>query len=168
MRQPPCRTCRTMWHDSKKPRPRALVGKTYNVDTPLGKAFITVNENGGDQPFEVFINTAKAGSETAAVSEAIGRMISYILRIASPVEPLNRLREVVRQLGGIGGGRSLGFGPNRVRSLPDGVGQVIDMYLREKDGLAETVGEEKIRGNGGNPLIAGNGQRTRAAHAQDR
>jgi ribonucleoside-diphosphate reductase alpha chain len=138
-----------LWHDSKKPRPRALVGKTYNVDTPLGKAFITVNENGGDQPFEVFINTAKAGSETAAVSEAIGRMISYILRIASPVEPLNRLREVVRQLGGIGGGRSLGFGPNRVRSLPDGVGQVIDMYLREKDGLAGTVTEEKANGNGG-------------------
>lgn len=137
--------------DSKKPRPRALVGKTYNVDTPLGKAFITVNENGGDQPFEVFINTAKAGSETAAVSEAIGRMISYILRIASPVEPLSRLREVVRQLGGIGGGRSLGFGRNRVRSLPDGVGQVIDMYLREKDGLTETVGEEKAPGNGGNP-----------------
>ena len=138
-----------LWHDSKKPRPRALVGKTYNVDTPLGKAFITVNENGGDQPFEVFINTAKAGSETAAVSEAIGRMISYILRIASPVEPLNRLREVVRQLGGIGGGRSLGFGPNRVRSLPDGVGQVIDMYLREKDGLADIVGDEKAGGNGG-------------------
>jgi len=137
-----------LWHDSKKPRPRALVGKTYNVDTPLGKAFITVNENGGDQPFEVFINTAKAGSETAAVSEAIGRMISYILRIASPVEPLNRLREVVRQLSGIGGGRSLGFGPNRVRSLPDGVGQVIDMYLREKDGLLDTA-EEKASGNGG-------------------
>jgi ribonucleoside-diphosphate reductase alpha chain len=119
------------------------------VDTPLGKAFITVNENGGDQPFEVFINTAKAGSETAAVSEAIGRMISYILRIASPVEPLNRLREVVRQLSGIGGGRSLGFGPNRVRSLPDGVGQVIDMYLREKDGLLDPPIEEKTNGNGG-------------------
>jgi hypothetical protein len=29
------------------------------------------------QPFEVFISTAKAGSETAAVSEAIGRLISY-------------------------------------------------------------------------------------------
>jgi ribonucleoside-diphosphate reductase alpha chain len=82
---------------------------------------VTVNENGGDQPFEVFINTAKAGSETAAVSEAIGRMISYLLRLASPVEPLSRLREVVSQLSGIGGGRSLGFGPNRVRSLPDGV-----------------------------------------------
>ena len=141
-----------LWHDSKKPRPRALVGKTYNVETPLGKAFITVNENGGDQPFEVFINTAKAGSETAAVSEAIGRMISYILRIASPVEPLNRLREVVRQLSGIGGGRSLGFGPNRVRSLPDGVGQVIEMYLREKDGVKDNPAEGKVPGNGGHLL----------------
>jgi len=140
---------RTLWHDNKKPRPRALTGKTFNVDTPLGKAFITVNENGGEQPFEVFINTAKAGSETAAVSEAIGRMISYILRLASPVAPLDRLREVVRQLGGIGGGRSLGFGPNRVRSLPDGVGQVIDLYLREKDGLVDEPHEEKSNGNGG-------------------
>jgi ribonucleoside-diphosphate reductase alpha chain len=138
-----------IWHDSKKPRPRALTGRTFNVDTPLGKAFITVNENGGEQPFEVFINTAKAGSETAAVSEAIGRMISYILRLASPVAPLDRLREVVRQLGGIGGGRSLGFGPNRVRSLPDGVGQVIDLYLREKDGLADDPPDEKSNGNGG-------------------
>ena len=117
------------WHESKKPRPRTLVGSTYSVETPLGKAFITVNQNGGGHPFEVFINTAKAGSETAAVSEAIGRLISYVLRLASPIPPRERLAEVVRQLSGIGGGRSLGFGPNRVRSLPDGVGQVLDEYL---------------------------------------
>jgi len=141
-----------LWHGSKKPRPRALIGRTYNVETPLGKAFITVNENGGDQPFEVFINTAKAGSETAAVSEAIGRLISYILRLASPVAPLDRMREIVRQLTGIGGGRSLGFGPNRVRSLPDGVGQVVEMYLREKDGVKEIPDEEKVPGNGGHLL----------------
>jgi ribonucleoside-diphosphate reductase alpha chain len=51
------------WKDAKKPRPRILKGYTYSIETPLGKAFITINENGGDQPFEVFINTAKAGSE---------------------------------------------------------------------------------------------------------
>ncbi len=117
------------WQASKKPRPRQLTGSTYRVETPLGKAFVTVNENGGGQPFEVFINTAKAGSETAAVSEAIGRLISYILRLASPIPPRERLSEVVRQLSGIGGSRSLGFGPNRVRSLPDGVGQALDEYL---------------------------------------
>jgi ribonucleoside-diphosphate reductase alpha chain len=137
----------TIWHGTKKPRPKALAGKTYNIDTPVGKAFITINENGGDQPFEAFINTAKAGSEIAAVSEAIGRLISYILRMASPIAPLDRLREVVVQLSGIGGGRSLGFGINRVRSLPDGIGQVLEGYLNSKDGI---VAEEvKSNGNGG-------------------
>jgi ribonucleoside-diphosphate reductase alpha chain len=140
-----------IWHESKKPRPRALTGRTFNVDTPLGKAFITINENGGTQPFEVFINTAKAGSETAAVSEAIGRLISYILRLASPIAPTERMREIVRQLVGIGGGRSLGFGPNRIRSLPDGVGRVLDDYLNEKDGLTAPVSEKK-NGNGGHTL----------------
>src|SRR6185295_17638128 len=96
--------------DTKKPRPRSLTGKTFSVETPAGKAFITINENGGEQPFEAFINTAKAGSETAAVSEAIGRLISYILRMTSPIKQTDRLREIVRQLTGIGGGRSLGFG----------------------------------------------------------
>jgi ribonucleoside-diphosphate reductase alpha chain len=122
-----------IWHENKKPRPRSLKGYTYNINTPLGKAFVTINENGGEQPFEAFINTAKAGSDTAAVSEAIGRLISYILRLASPIAPRDRLREVVRQLSGIGGGRSLGFGPNRVRSLPDGVAQILDEYLQESE-----------------------------------
>jgi len=127
----------TLWHDTKKPRPRSLHGYTYSIGTPMGKAFVTINENGGDQPFEVFVNTSKAGSETAAVSEAIGRLISYILRLSSPVEPLERLDEIVRQLSGIGGGRSLGFGPNRVRSLPDGISQALREYLEERQTSAQ-------------------------------
>ena len=130
-----------LWHDTKKPRPRYLPGFTYSIETPLGKAFVTINENGGSQPFEIFINTAKAGSDTAAVSEAIGRLCSYTLRISSMVEPVQRLRDMVSQLGGIGGGRSLGFGPKRVRSLPDGVSQVLEEYLKEREErLAEKNG----------------------------
>ena len=131
----PAATC-LAWR-ARKPRPRSLRGSTYSIETPLGKAFVTINENGGGQPFEVFVNTAKAGSDTAAVSEAIGRLISYILRLASPVEARARLQEVFRQLAGIGGGRSLGFGPNRVRSLPDGVARVLDEYLTERDEFSE-------------------------------
>jgi ribonucleoside-diphosphate reductase alpha chain len=143
-----------IWHETKKPRPRALKGNTYSIDTPLGKAFVTVNRNGGDQPFEVFINTSKAGSETAAVSEAIGRLVSYILRLASPIAPKNRLEEVVRQLIGIGGGRSLGFGPNRVRSLPDGVGQVLAEYLRDSDmDDPERPGFGQGNGNGHHDMV---------------
>jgi len=136
-----------LWHDTKKPRPRKLPGYTYSVGTPVGKAFITINENGGSQPFEVFISTSKAGSETAAVSEAIGRLMSYLLRLASPVAPRERLKEIVNQLQGIGGGRSMGFGPNRVRSLPDGVSQAISEYLLDREGRAEDS-PEAAGGNG--------------------
>jgi ribonucleoside-diphosphate reductase alpha chain len=121
----------TLWPESKKPRPQLLPGKTYRIGTPSGTTYITVNENGGNQPFEVFIHTSKAGSETNAVAEATGRLLSYILRLSSPVSPRERLVEVVRQLIGIGGGRSLGFGPNRVLSLPDGIAQSLDRYLNE-------------------------------------
>jgi len=118
-----------LWKEAKRPRPTRLEGCTYQVNTPLGKAFVTVNQNGGGQPFEAFINTSKAGSETAAVSEALGRLISYVLRVDSPILPRDRLAEIVRQLAGIGGGRPFGFGPNRVLSLPDGVARALAEYL---------------------------------------
>ncbi|HSV86795.1 MAG TPA: adenosylcobalamin-dependent ribonucleoside-diphosphate reductase, partial [Levilinea sp.] len=142
-----------IWHETKKPRPRSLPGYTYSVDTPLGKAFITINENGGNQPFEVFINTAKAGSETAAVSEAIGRLISYILRLASPVEPVKRLHEVMRQLQGIGGGRTLGFGPNRVRSLADGVSQVLEGFLEGRAERLQDAAQPESNTSSGNGAV---------------
>jgi ribonucleoside-diphosphate reductase alpha chain len=118
---------------SKKPRPRKLRGETYRIGTPLGTAFITINVNGGDQPFEVFLNVGKAGSDTAAVAEALGRIMSLVLRLPSPMSPTDRLKMVVDQLAGIGGGRSLGVGPNRVRSLPDGISQALAEYLASVD-----------------------------------
>ena len=122
-----------------RPRPHCLEGKTYRLGTPLGTAYIAINANGDDEPFEVFLNVGKAGSDTAAVAEAIGRLISLILRIPSPLSATRRLKQVIRQLKGIGGGRPLGFGRDRVRSLPDGVAQVLAEHL----GLMEPPGEEK-------------------------
>ncbi|MGC9349696.1 MAG: adenosylcobalamin-dependent ribonucleoside-diphosphate reductase [Anaerolineae bacterium] len=114
-----------------RPRPRSLRGVTYQAQTPLGTAYVTLNTNGMDQPFEVFLNVGKAGSDTAAVAEAIGRLISLTLRLPSPLEPRERLEEIVEQLSGIGGRRPMGFGHNRVLSLPDGVASVLENYLHE-------------------------------------
>jgi ribonucleoside-diphosphate reductase alpha chain len=147
-----------VWNKTKKPRPRALTGRTYNVDTPVGKAFITINENGVGQPFEVFLNTAKAGSETAAVSEAIGRLLSYILRLASPVVPRKRLQEIHRQLKGIGGTRSSGFGKNRISSLPDGVAKVIGEYLDSTTEEHEPSVEEGQKKTNGKDAQEGSSQ----------
>ncbi len=115
--------------EPRKPRPAVLYGTTYRTPTPLGTAYITVNENGNRLPFEVFANVGKAGSDTAAVAEAIGRLISLILRMPSPLNPQERLVEVIDQLAGIGGQRPMGFGPNRVRSLPDAVAQILARHI---------------------------------------
>lgn len=114
-----------------RPRPEWLPGRTYRVPTPLGTAYVTINLNGHSQPFEVFLNVGKAGSDTAAVAEAIGRLISLVLRLPSPLEPRSRLETVAAQMEGIGGGRPLGFGHQRVLSLPDGVSRVLREYLEE-------------------------------------
>ncbi|MBX3080230.1 MAG: adenosylcobalamin-dependent ribonucleoside-diphosphate reductase [Anaerolineae bacterium] len=127
--------------NNKRERPRRLVGQTFRVGTPLGATYVTVNENGDGkgQPFEVFIHTAKAGSETAAIAEAIGRLISLVLRMKSPLEPRMRLKEIIDQLEGIGGGRATGFGPARVRSLPDGVSQALQEYVEVTDSVEVEV-----------------------------
>lgn len=139
------------WQATKKPRPRHLEGYTYSIQTPLGKTFITINENGDQQPFEVFINTAKAGSDTAAVSEAIGRSLSYILRMSSPIPPRQRLEEISSQYAGIGGRRPLGFGPNRVRSLPDGIAQALQEYLEKPGWKFQKASSEEIKGEDNHP-----------------
>jgi ribonucleoside-diphosphate reductase alpha chain len=132
-----------LFNEHKKPRPRRLSGKTFRVQTPLGATYVTVNENGEGkgQPFEVFLHTAKAGSDTAAVAEALGRLISYNLRLSSTISPRDRLIEIVRQLSGIGGLRSIGFGPSRVSSLPDGIAQVLQEYLEEGEMDLDAPGE---------------------------
>jgi ribonucleoside-diphosphate reductase alpha chain len=112
------------------------------MGTPLGTTYVTINENGGSEPFEIVMHTSKAGSETYAVSEAMGRLISYILRLISPVSPTERLTEVVNQLSGIGGGRPLGFGPNRILSLPDGIARVLAEYLGQRTSPADGNGRD--------------------------
>lgn len=113
-------------------RPVVLTGTTHETHTPLGNTFITINQDAEGNPFELFINSGKSGSDVMAMSEALGRIMSMVLRMQSPVEPRERIREMIDQLTGIGGGRSVGFGPNRVRSLPDAVAKVLAEHFEFK------------------------------------
>ncbi len=107
------------------PRPLMLIGTTYKADSPVGKMYVTINHNEKDEPFEVFLNNGKSGSDLMAMVDALGRMISFVLRIHSPVPARERMREIVSELSGIGGARSVGFGENRVRSVPDALAKVL-------------------------------------------
>lgn len=112
-------------------RPTILQGRTYRKHSPIGSAYITVNASGEEfkDPFEVFINVAKVGSDVAADAEGLGRLISLILRMPSPLTPVERAKSIIAQLREIGSGRSMGFGKQRVRSLPDAVAQALEEHI---------------------------------------
>src|SRR5437016_3067875 len=130
-----------------RPRPHSLKGSTYRTDTPIGTAFITVNETPDDDPFEVFVQVGKGGSDTMAVAEALGRLISLVLRLPSPLSAQRRLEEVISQLSRIGGGQPTGFGPAKILSLPDALART----------LAEHIGQVKPLTD--QPVVDGNGRK---------
>ena len=113
-----------------KPRPMVVHGSTYRIQTPVGIAFITLNTNGGSppEPLEMFITVGKAGTDIYAMAEGLGRMISVALRFSSHLSVEQRVQEIINQLSGIGGARSMGFGKDRIRSLPDAVAKVLSMH----------------------------------------
>lgn len=116
--------------NTAKVRPITLGGNTYRKKTPVGTAYVTVNTNGADgEPFEVFINVGKAGSDVASVAEGLGRLISLILRMPGSSSTADRARDIVAQLRGIGSGRAQGFGKQRVMSLPDAIGQALAEHV---------------------------------------
>jgi len=131
-----------------KPRPIRVTGVTYKMDTPVGNAYVTINTNGHNEPLELFINVGKAGSDVQAMAEGLGRLISLTLRVASPISPSERIRQVARQLSGIGGSRHVGFGENRVKSLPDAIAKVITDHLTQLAQHSEINGHaEKTNGH---------------------
>jgi ribonucleoside-diphosphate reductase alpha chain len=110
-------------------RPVKVEGATYKIATPFGNSFITINQDEEGNPFEIFIMIGKAGSEISAMAEALGRVISTTFRFGNHLPARERAREIMEQLKGIGGGRSVGFGPNKVRSLPDAVARALSMHF---------------------------------------
>ncbi len=111
-------------------RPQKVEGTTYRAETPVGETFITINHiPDTKEPFEVFVTIGKSGSDVGAMAEALGRLISLNLRLNGMLAPRERVRQIVAQLTGIGGARSVGFGINKVRSLPDAIAKVLSQHF---------------------------------------
>lgn len=122
----------------RKTRPDVVTGYTRQLRAPEGKVNVTLNSD-DEGVLEVFINIGKAGSDVAALAEALGRLISIHLQIDSPLTQNERADEVAHQLRSIGGSTSIGFGENRVRSLPDAVGRALELHIARLAGAAEVT-----------------------------
>jgi ribonucleoside-diphosphate reductase alpha chain len=124
---------RRRYPGGRKTRPDVVPGYTRQVRAPEGKVNVTLNSD-DEGVLEVFINIGKAGSDVAALAEALGRLISIHLQIDSSLTQNERAEEVAHQLRSIGGSTSIGFGENRVRSLPDAVGRALELHIAQLAG----------------------------------
>ncbi|MGI8855792.1 MAG: hypothetical protein ACR2JW_08575, partial [Thermomicrobiales bacterium] len=142
-----------------KPRPDLVQGYTRKLTAPEGKVYITINSD-DEGPLEVFATIGRAGSDIEAMADGMGRLISLTLRLPSTLSQGERAKAVAEQLRGIGGSRSVGFGPAQVRSLPDAIGKAIAMHFGEAvtngHAAAATVGATSVAVTEKAPQLSGN------------
>jgi ribonucleoside-diphosphate reductase alpha chain len=123
-----------------KARPAKVTGSTHKIHTPLGTAYVTVNMDEDGEPLEAFVNIGSSGSDVMAFAEALGRLISLVLRTPSTLTQREKIGQIADQLSGIGGSRSVGFGAQRVLSLPDALAQVLSEYCERVEGEVAQAG----------------------------
>ncbi len=111
---------------SVKVRPRVLHGFTTKLNTGQGSLYVTINMDESNAPVEVFANIGKSGGDTAALAEAIGRLISIGLQKGVSVEELSQT------LMGITGSRPVWNEGYLVKSVPDGIGQILLIEFGKK------------------------------------
>ncbi|NMB02826.1 MAG: vitamin B12-dependent ribonucleotide reductase [Firmicutes bacterium] len=122
-------------HDQRpapRTRPTVTRGETVRIKTGCGSLYVTINED--DQGIcEIFTTIGKAGGCAGAFSEATARLASLSLR--SGVE----LKQVVKQLKGIRCPHPIWQGGQQVLSCPDAMAQVLEQYIKQKDGNQEAA-----------------------------
>lgn len=113
-------------------RNEVLQGRTYKVETSCGSLYVTANRNGGEKLFEVFCRMGKAGGCGEAQLEAIGRMVSLLLRSKIDTEVL------IKQLVGIQCNKPYS---DTALSCADVVARVLQKEVQEgetKDGRSQS------------------------------
>ncbi|MBR0074588.1 MAG: adenosylcobalamin-dependent ribonucleoside-diphosphate reductase [Synergistaceae bacterium] len=116
--------------ENKSPRVKArpglvVFGKTIKDTTPWGSIYVTLNLD-GKEPFEIFINVGKSGSELKAMTEALSRVISIGLRSGCSLE------DFIDTLRGLSGKEywMLNSDDDHVaRSIPDAIALLLDKLI---------------------------------------
>jgi ribonucleoside-diphosphate reductase alpha chain len=103
-------------------RPEVLHGKTYQIRTGYGDMLVTINSLSNDEPFEVICQLGKSGASETAKAEAIGKLVSTLLRCS--VDP----EIVIKQLEGIVGGSTIIGRHGTISSIPDALAKIMRIH----------------------------------------
>jgi ribonucleoside-diphosphate reductase alpha chain len=116
-------------------RPTRLSGETVKTPTPFGKAYVTVNRNQDNEIEEMFIKLGKTGADIAAIADGLAIALTGVLspRI-SHLGQAEKIDWLIKKFQGISGANVVGFGPNRVESLPDAIAKVLQQVTENNVG----------------------------------
>lgn len=106
-------------------RPSAVHGVTseyYEKETGYGPLHVNIiyDEQG---PFRVFANIPPLGTEIAGLTAVIGILLSKYLEAGGKTE------RILKHLNSVKGDIPIGFGPNRVESIPHAISQILRDHL---------------------------------------
>lgn len=129
------------------PRERILEGKTVKLRAGCGNIFITVNFSKAGKPTEVFVRLGKTGGCSSSQTEAIGRLITLLLRKGCGIE------DITKHLKGISCHNPMGLGKNKVSSCADAVGKALEELLGgdKQEDNKEEIKQEIHNNMGGCP-----------------
>ncbi|MBQ3395183.1 MAG: ribonucleoside-diphosphate reductase, partial [Synergistaceae bacterium] len=125
-----------------------VYGKTIKDKTPWGSMYVTMNFD-GKEPFEIFVNVGKSGSELKAMTEALSRVISIGLRSGCSLE------DFIDTLKGLSGKEywMLKFNDNYVvRSIPDAIALMLEKLIDRETTNARMSDKSMICPDCGAPL----------------
>jgi ribonucleoside-diphosphate reductase alpha chain len=141
-------------------RPEICKGQTRKLKTGCGNLYITINVDEAGAPYETFIRVGKAGGCAASQTEALGRLITLLLRAKTPMDIL------IKQLRGISCHQPEGLGARRVLSCADALGKALQLYakadaklLTPPTGVAQAMAmavgciEDRLAGTTAGPVI---------------
>jgi len=106
-----------------KTRPDVIHGSTRRIRTGCGNLYITINEGPNGKPFEVFSIMGKSGGCAASQTEAICRLISFIMRCGVDIAP------IVKHLKGISCHSTTWGQGGRILSCADAIAKAIELHL---------------------------------------
>lgn len=118
-------------------RPEVVRGSTRRIRTGCGNLYATLNLDGEGNPYEMFTRVGKAGGCAASQLEAIGRLITLLLRAKIPIEVL------IKQLQGISCHQPSFQGETKVLSCADAVAKALSLHSRKEVKIIEQPQEER-------------------------
>lgn len=109
----------------------------YEKQTGYGQMHVNIVHD-DDGPFRIFVNLPPLGTEISGLASVLGILLSKYLENGGDPE------KILKHLNSIKGDKPIGFGPNRVESIPHGLSQVLRDHLQKS-------GHIKSNGVNGSP-----------------